>query len=415
MSNTILTNAMAVPAVAELETNLDIISRLNVQFNNQLEAGNGDSYSVILPGFGGAIVEGADLTGQDLSYANQQVSVTLKQYRKGIEVTAVEQALKFSNWDTQVAKPYGYDFGSQLQRKASDAMAKAASHAVAVASFSKTDNGFSDLIDLITYVSDSRLSGETCGSLSYTLHGLIRKSGMNLFNPAPAISGLYTRGIIGEFNGVTFSANADIDNLDTGTHLDSTIASNTITVGATVSTDASGDTTQIVLNGVGAGAGVTIKAGEVFNIAGVKNVDVLGQTKSNLFAFVVQNDVSTDASGNVTVEVQPIFFKPSTGSKPKCNVNVASIPSGAKVETVTKRASTYVRGLVWKKVAFLCATTKVKPLAVVDKGYADGDYISLLMQRDGQLLQGKDLVTWDALMGLKALRNYGLATLLVKI
>lgn len=412
MGNTILTNAMAVPAVAELETNLDIISRCNVQYNRELVAGNGDSYSVILPGFGSTVTTGSDLTGANLDYNSQQVTVTLVQYRKGVEVKAIEEALKLSSFENQIAKPYAYDFGSQMQRKVSDAMAKAATHSVVVASFDKAVNGFPDLIDAISYTNSSRISGEVCGSLSHELHALIRKSGINQFNPSAQIGSMFTKSMIGEFNGVEFSANADIDSLTAGDHTDTgaTFAGSGVTVNGALSVDG---VSQITLAGMGNAK--TVAAGEIFRVATIKNVDVLGAAKPDYFSFVVQNAAISDAGGAITLDIQPLYFKPATGSKPLQNVSTTTIPTGSKVIFDTVTSTTYVRGLVWKRSAFLVATAKSKALAVQETGEASGFFLHMLMQRDANLLMGKDLVTWDTLMGTKALRGNGISTLLIKV
>lgn len=414
MSNTFYTNSVAVPLIAEMEKNLDIISRLNIQFAKEAAtAGNNGQVTVVLPGFGGAVVEGASLSGADLSYTGGSVTITVSQYRKGVQLGILEEQVKLMNEREQIIKPYAYDFASAMQKKVANNMFKAATHSTVIASYSKTSNGFDDLSDLITMINESRIGGETYGSLSHTAHNLVKKSGINQFNPVKQVGDMFTKGIIGEYDGVEFSANADITALETGTHADTGLS-------LSASVNANG---AYQLSIAGAGANGTWKAGEIIYVhkgattaPKVKNVDVLGAATQDAFSFVVQADATADGAGAVTLDVQPLYLKPATGSNPKQNLDVPALTSGWGVSTATKQNSTYVRGLVWKKSAYILNSFPINPVVTAENmGKAEGFSLQCLIQREGSVLNSTNLIAMDVVMGDGAARGNGVGAILFKV
>lgn len=408
MSNTFVTTALAVPVAAEFETSAPVLMNMTRSFDKNFVANNGETISIILPGYGTSAVAGADLTGANLDYVNQSVSVTLQQYRKGVSFTAVEQALKLSNYAADVAEPYGSEFSSDIQSKAITAMHLAAETAVVVESFGTT-NGFSDLGKAISYVAATKLKGEMAGALSNELTSLVLNNAISQFNPNGAVSDMFLKGKLGTFRNVPFYETSDDSAITGGTLAP---ASGNITIKTEVNTDATGDYSTIVLTG-NTLAG-TLKAGEILYATGVKSVNVFGKATTTNFAFVVQED-ATAAAGDISVKVQPLFFKPATGIKPKQNVSVASLAATTVVTRGTTAGSTYVRGLVWSKKAAVYASRPMKALAVQESAAANGEAVSILMQRDANLLTGIDLVTYDALIGFRILRGYGVSSILVKV
>jgi len=409
MSNTIITSCIAIPFVAEVESAMPILMNGNRQFDKNFVGGHGTTIDVIIPGYG-AVHVGADMSAVDLSYTAAKVSVTLIQRNVGVSVTQVEQSLELSNFDEQVAGPYGTKLGSDVQKVAvAELMAKADTAIVIDASSDITKANYSVIGQAVAYIRAARSAGILFGALSNELAAYIQNSAFNFFNPSKSIENSFLVGGIGKFRGADWYETPDIMNLTTGT---------CVIVGALTGVVNSAGTTLTLT----AGTSFTgfIEAGEIINLTGVKAVDIYGVALSANYAFVVQTRSATAAGGTtLALSIKQVYFKNSTTANPLTNVSTVDEMPGTTTPLTATRVTalntTYLRGLAWDKMAFIYAAATLKPLAMVEAKAAPGQALSVLCQRGTDVIKGIDIVRWDVLTGFLLARSNWVSSILVKV
>ena len=165
-----------------------------------------------------------------------------------------------------------------------------------------------------------------------------------LFNPTDTISKQFKNGMMGMgvlgFDEINMSQS--IKQFTTGTR------NSTGTVSASVTTEGSN---TIVLAGVG--NALTIKAGDVFTVAGVYSVNPqTRESTGSLQQFVVLADAVSSAGGVATVTVSPAMYTSSHAL-----ATVSSLPVATAVTTFVGAAnSQYPQNLVYHKDAITFAT-----------------------------------------------------------
>lgn len=108
------------------------------------------------------------------------------------------------------------------------------------------------------------------------------------------------------------------------------------------------NTASLITNGWTAAAAPRVKAGDVFTLAGVNAVNpVTRQNTGKLMQFVCIADGSSDAGGNLTLQISPAII--SAG--PFQNVSAAPA-SGAALTFVGAASTVYPRNMAWHKSAF---------------------------------------------------------------
>jgi hypothetical protein len=165
-----------------------------------------------------------------------------------------------------------------------------------------------------------------------------------LFNPTDTISRQFKNGMMGMgvlgFDEINMSQS--IKQFTTGSR------NATGTVGTTVTAEGS---TSIVLAGVG--NALTIKAGDVFTVAGVFAVNPqTRESTGSLQQFVVVADTTSSAGGAATVTVSPAMY---TSAHALATIN-AFPASGAVTTFVGAASSQYPQNLVYHKDAITFAT-----------------------------------------------------------
>ena len=164
-----------------------------------------------------------------------------------------------------------------------------------------------------------------------------------LFNPTATISSQFKNGMMGEgvlgYDEINMSQS--IKQFTTGSRTNGA-------VNGTLSTEGG---TSIVIDGLG-NAG-TVKAGEVFTVAGVYAVNP--QTRESTGAlqqFVVTADATASAGGEATISVSPAIYTSSNAL-----ATVDSFPQNNAVVTFLGSASTsYPQNLVYHRDAITFAT-----------------------------------------------------------
>ncbi len=219
-----------------------------------------------------------------------------------------------------------------------------------------------------------------------------------LFQPASEVARQYAQGLIGTAAGFTFHETEMIPTHTQGSALDSA------TPTADTALMVNGGTT-IAINGWGPASG-TIKAGQVFTVAGVFAVNPETKTAyAHLQQFVV-TAATTCVSSDVTLAVSPTIYV--SGAKQNCVVSTASTSAAVLSETAggSGTASTaYAQGLAYHKDAFTMVTADLEMPKGVDFAAREVyDGISLRIVRNYDIVNDKFPCRIDVLFGYKTLR-----------
>jgi hypothetical protein len=164
-----------------------------------------------------------------------------------------------------------------------------------------------------------------------------------LFNPTSTISSQFKNGMMGEgvlgYDEINMSQS--VKQFTTGSRTNGTVDTTVSTQGAD----------SIALTGLGNGG--TVKAGDIFTVAGVFAVNPqTRESTGSLQQFVVTADVTADGSGDATVEISPSIY---TSANALATVN--SFPQSSAVVTFLGAASTaFPQNLVYHRDAITFAT-----------------------------------------------------------
>lgn len=393
MSNSILTSSMAVPFVAEIESNLPVLSNGNVQFNKEFVAGNGTTIDILIPSYGNTGT-GADISGRISDVKNTKVPVTLVQYSDGITLDMVEQALKVSDFAGQIAGPYGAKFASDIQKVAVNDLKLSADNVSVIGTGSGAVT-YTDISKGIAALNSARSSGEKFGAMSPDLATAVQNSGINFFQAD--LKDSFVNGKLGTFRGARCFETPDLaDVLSIGAQTITTVTCTAYTEGA--ATMAIGGTALVG----------TLKAGQVLNLAGVNSVDIYGNDAGKLYAVTVLADVAAAANA-ATIAVKPIWWTAGP------NKNVTVTPVAKALTSLHAASTTYQTVLFWDKQAFITASAKLKGLAVSEKKGASGNVMNSLLQVTSDGLKGIDVLRWDALLGFAIARSNWVSRVDVKM
>jgi hypothetical protein len=212
-----------------------------------------------------------------------------------------------------------------------------------------------------------------------------------LFNPTGTISKQYNTGNMGSALGLPFDMSQSINNFTTGSR------NAAGTTNAAVTTNGA---TSIALTGLG--NTLTIKQGEVFAVAGVFAVNPqTRQSTGSLLQFCVLADTVTDAGGNATVTVAPIYDATSA----LATVNI--LPANGAVVTFRGAASTgYPQNLILHPDAVTFATADLVLPKGIDMGSrAQADGISIRIIRDYDIGSDRLETRLDVLYGFAVQRD----------
>lgn len=207
-----------------------------------------------------------------------------------------------------------------------------------------------------------------------------------LFHASDRISSQYRNGMMAPFADAEFYMTQNIGSLTTGTR-------NTAYQTAEAAGVANGDTTLSVDTGTG-----TIKAGEVFTVAGINSVNPeTGVDTGQPMQFVVRTD---SAGGTVTLDIAPTIYV--TGPRKNVSVDGSAGSWDNKVLTFMGSASTaYPQNLMYHKDAFTLATVDLelpRNMDMASRQSADG--ISLAFVR------GFDITTRDFISRMDVFYGY---------
>lgn len=367
----------------ELDDALPVLLNGNKDFDNVYTADSGVTINVRKDDFGADLIDGADVTSADGSVIQNIVPVTLVAQSAKLSYTQLEEAYSKGNGE-QIIKNRVQSIGSQMQKKAIDTLALGAG--ITIVQSTADSASYKDLRKAIAHIKESRAVGEILAGVNPIMGSEIRDSGLSWFQAD--ISGTFADGSIGKLDGVKTFENNDFGTFTTGTR----VLTGALTVTTTINTDGA---TTLATTAATSLVG-TVKKGEIIYATGIKGVDVFGKPTASNFAFIVQADVTCSGTAN-SFTVQPLVF---TARDPNKNVSTTSIPAGTVLTFGMAASSTYNRGIVWCKPAFIFANRKMVDV----KGWSNMGVSTLkglqfLATEGGDYNTGVNSVAWRVLTG----------------
>jgi len=344
MANSILTIDMITRKALEiLENNLVLTRNVNRAYDDSFAvegAKIGSTLRIRLPDRA-LVTDGAALQVQDDNEQFTTLSVN-SQKHIGVNFTTAELTMQLDDFAERVLKPRISQLASSIDADVANSFKNIyqsvgtpgitpATSAVLLSAQQKLNEAAAVMSPRYATVNPAANAGLVEGM-------------KGLFNPTDTISKQFKNGMMGMgvlgFDEINMSQS--IKQFTTGTR------NATGTTGAAVTTEGSN---TIVLAGVG--NALTIKAGDVFTVAGVFSVNPqTRESTGSLQQFVVLADVTSSAGGAATVTVSPAMY---SASHALATVNV--LPANGAVTTFVGAAnSQYPQNLVYHKDAITFAT-----------------------------------------------------------
>jgi hypothetical protein len=344
MSNSILTIDMITRKALEiLENNLVLTRNVNRAYDDSFAvegAKIGSTLRIRLPDRA-LVTDGAALQVQD---DNEQFTTLTVSNQKhiGVNFTTAEMTMQLDDFAERVLKPRISQLASSIDADVANSFRNIyqsvgspgitpATSAVLLAAQQKLNEAAAVMSPRYATVNPAANAGLVEGM-------------KGLFNPTDTISRQFKNGMMGMgvlgFDEINMSQS--IKQFTTGTR------NATGTTGAAVTAQGSN---TIVLAGVG--NALTIKAGDVFTVAGVFAVNPqTRESTGSLQQFVVVADVTSSAGGAATVTVSPAMY-----TSAHALATIDSFPANGAVTTFVGAAnSQYPQNLIYHKDAITFAT-----------------------------------------------------------
>lgn len=343
MANTLLTIDMITRKALEiLENNLVITRNVNRQYDDSFAvegAKIGSTLRIRLPDRA-LVTDGAALQVQD---DNEQFTTLTVASQKhiGVNFTSAELTMQLDDFAERVLKPRI----SQLAASIDADVANSYESIYQAVGTPGTTPGTS----LVLLQAQQKLNEAAATMMPrYATVNPAANAGLvegmkGLFNPTSTISSQFKNGMMGEgvlgYDEINMSQS--VKQFTTGSRTNGTVATTVSTQGAD----------SIALSGLGAAG--TVKAGDIFTVAGVFAVNPqTRESTGSLQQFVVTADVTADGSGDATVEISPSIY---TSANALATVN--SFPQSSAVVTFLGAASTaFPQNLVYHRDAITFAT-----------------------------------------------------------
>ena len=393
MSNSILTIDMITRKALEiLENNLVLTRNVNRQYDDSFAvegAKIGSTLRIRLPDRA-LVTDGAALQVQD---DNEQFTTLTVASQKhiGVNFTTAELTMQLDDFAERVLKPRISQLASSIDADVANVFQNVgnsvgtpgttpATSAVLLAAQQKLNENAAVMSPRYATVNPAANAGLVEGM-------------KGLFNPTDTISKQFKNGMMGTgvlgFDEINMSQS--IKQFTTGTR--------NATGGSTSAAVTSEGATSIAITG--AGGGLTVRAGDVFTIAGCFAVNPqTRESTGSLFQFVAVSNVTLGGSGEGTITVAPIY------SANHALATVSSLPaSGQAVVFVGAGGQQYAQNLVYHKDAFTFATADLLLPQGVDMASRQvHNGISLRIVRQYDINNDRMPCRIDVLYGYSAIR-----------
>jgi len=296
--------------------------------------------------------------------------------QKGVDMnfTSVERSLSLDDFSKNIIQPAMSVLASYIDNDALSMINKVYNSVGTPGTTPASTNVFSDAMAKL----DDNLAprdGNRWAILTPTAMARTTQGDRALFQASDLLADQYRNGVISKAVGLKWAIDQNLVSVTTGSR-----SGTVLTVGAS-STGA----TTISLDGL-TGATDTIKAGEVFTIADV--YDVNPETKATLTTlkqFTVLADATAASNAITNLSISPTIYGPTSGALQ----NVSALPANDKAITFygTTSATVYPQNLVFHKDAFTFATADLPlPHAAEQASRQVMDGISM------RIWQGDDIV-----------------------
>jgi P22 coat protein - gene protein 5 len=337
--------------------------------------------------------DGATASSQDVVEGTTSITVD-KQKGVDFEFTSSDLTLKIGDLSERVIKPAMVRLANQIDQ---DLMALYAKVPNWVGTPGQIVNSFADFakaperLDLLAVPTDMRKA-----VLSPTDAWAMVGAQTALYMQDAAKSA-YRKGLLGEIGDVETFKTQNVPTHTVGP-LGGTPLVNGAAQQTTYALTKDTGTQTLVTDGWTASAAARVKAGDVFTIANVYDVNPITKaTLPHLKQFVVVADASSDGSGNATLTIAPAMIL--TGAYQ----NISAAPADNAALTFVGTAATgYAQNLVFHKNAFaLAMVPMVKPPGAVEVSRQSykGLSVRVIPYYDGT----NDVSKWrlDVLYGVK--------------
>ena len=393
MSNSILTIDMITRKALEiLENNLVLTRNVNRQYDDSFAvegAKIGSTLRIRLPDRA-LVTDGAALQVQD---DNEQFTTLTVASQKhiGVNFTTAELTMQLDDFAERVLKPRISQLASSIDADVANVFQNVGN--------SVGTPGTTPGTSAVLLAAQQKLN-ENAAVMSprYATVNPAANAGLvegmkGLFNPTDTISKQFKNGLMGTgvlgFDEINMSQS--IKQFTTG--------SRNATGGSTSAAVTSEGATSIAITG--AGGGLTVRAGDVFTIAGCFAVNPqTRESTGSLFQFVAVSNVTLGGSGEGTITVAPIY------SANNALATVSTLPaSGQAVVFVGAGGQQYAQNLVYHKDAFTFATADLLLPQGVDMASRQvHNGISLRIVRQYDINNDRMPCRIDVLYGYSAIR-----------
>lgn len=315
MANNFSTNEVTAAFGLMVDNNLRYTKASKDYFKGQIEGKrNGRTYKVYT-GDPGVITSGIDLTSVDKSIVQKEVDITLQHAAAGLDIDILESVVDTEGFATEF-KYVAQNLAASIDKRAVDATILKADGAFVV---SAADYNALQLIG--NSLVAAKAGGKKVGFMYPNVQGAIANSSMsNKFNmPSDIAKRLYEENAVGMYANVDWVSIGEIPTFVAGTF----VGTSASTVGTTISADGA---TSLTIADAAITSASTVKAGQLFYINGVKNLDANNNPTQDNFA-VIATAAATGTTGSITITINPIYFAKGAAK----NVSVTSIASGTKV------------------------------------------------------------------------------------
>lgn len=335
----------------------------------------------------------ADITSAIQDVTEEKVALVLNERRvTGIALTSAEIAtdMALKSWAKRILDPAVSEMAQKIEASFLDQAVDATYNSVGTAG--------STVFDMDTILSAGQKIDEfACPDVDnrfVLLNPAAQRSAVNankgLLNNTTEVGKQYVKGRMGQGMGFEFLSNNLLPVQTNGNDV-------VFEVRTTVATQ--GQST-LVVEALTANTG-TVTKGTVFTIAGVNAVHPITKTDLGyLQQFVVNANVTADASGFATLSVSPAFY--TTGSLQ----NITAFPvDGAAITPVGVASTSYVQNLAYHKSAFRMASVSlVTPGGTDMAAEKTVDGLTIRVIRDYDVLTDKLIMRLDFLGGIAAVR-----------
>lgn len=393
MANSLLTIDMITrKSLAILENNLVLSRNINRQYDDSFAvegAKIGSSLRIRLPDRV-LVTDGAALQTQDDNEQYTTLTVSTQKH-VGINFTSAELSMQLDDFADRVLKPRISQLAASIDADVANVFASVGN--------SVGTPGTTPATALVMLQAQQKMN-EAAAPMSpryLTVNPAANAALVNglsgFFNPSDSISRQFKSGMMGEnvlgYEEVNMSQSIK----------SFTVGSRTAAGGTTSAAVTTEGATTIAITG--AGASGTVKAGDVFTVAGCFAVNPqTRESTGSLFQFVALADVALNGSGAGTITVAPIY----SAAHPLATV--LSLPATSSAVVFMGAASTtYPQNIAYHKDAFTLATADlILPQGVDMASRANHNGISMRIVRQYDINNDRMPCRVDVLYGYAAIR-----------